>query len=60
MITSQACNWLCSHAWPYLICAYPSVSNTFNLITTFVQGLAGDTSQSDHLIEIAASHCSDS
>ena len=42
--TSQACDWLCSHAWPCLIHAYPSVSNIPNLIITFVQGLAGNSS----------------
>ena len=34
--TSHAGDWLCSHSWPCLICAYPNVSNIPNLIITFV------------------------
>ena len=40
---------------PVLFIAYPSVSNTFNLIIAFVKSLAGDTSQLDQLTKIAMS-----
>ena len=38
--------------------AYPSVSNTPNLIIAFVYGPAGDTSWLDWLMEITMSHSS--
>ena len=57
-IISKACDWLCSHAWPCLICTYTSVSKDPNRIITCVEskqwyqliGLTGAVNWNHHAL----------